>query len=374
MENKTECLPMNGTDYVEFYVGNAKQAAHFYQSAFGFQPVAFAGLETGLVDRVSYVLKQDKITFVLTGALTPDSEVAIHHKQHGDGVKTIALWVDDSKKSFIHTTEKGAEVNFAPFTLSDDDGEVVISSIKTYGDTVHTFVERKNYNGLFMPGFIAWNPEYQPQDTGLLYVDHIVGNVGWNEMDKVVGYYRDVMGFDQLISFDDKDISTEFTALKSKVMAIATALALITIPGYMTMHGARSADYDAFLTLTVVLYCFAFFHYCQTSKPKYLYYFFGFLLMGIMSKSIAAFLVLPALGIYALWDKKVLEILKSKHFYIGLFSVFAIVFAYYFTREQVNPGYWEAVQMNELGGRFSNTLEDNKGSFLWYYDFLVSML
>lgn len=219
MEDTTKCLPMNGTDYVEFYVGNAKQAAHFYQSAFGFQPVAFAGLETGLKDRVSYVLKQDKITFVLTGALTPDSEVAIHHKQHGDGVKTIALWVDDSEKSFIHTTEKGAEVNFEPRTLSDDNGEIVISSIKTYGDTIHTFVERKNYNGLFMPGFIAWNPEYQPEDTGLLYVDHIVGNVGWNEMDKVAKYYRDVMGFDQLISFDDKDISTEFTALKSKVMA-----------------------------------------------------------------------------------------------------------------------------------------------------------
>jgi len=219
MENTSKCLPINGTDYVEFYVGNAKQAAHFYQSAFGFQPVAFAGLETGLTDRVSYVLKQDKVTFVLTGALKPDSDVAAHHKLHGDGVKTIALWVDDAKKSFEETTSKGAEADFAPITKSDENGEVVLSSIKTYGDTVHTFVERKNYNGVFLPGFVAWKPEYQPEETGLLYVDHIVGNVGWNEMDKVAGYYRDVMGFEQLISFDDKDISTEFTALKSKVMA-----------------------------------------------------------------------------------------------------------------------------------------------------------
>ena len=219
MEDKTKCLPINGTDYIEFYVGNAKQAAHFYQSAFGFQPVAYAGLETGLTDRTSYVLRQDKITFVLTGALTPDSEVAEHHKLHGDGVKVIALGVDDATKSFEDTTSKGALPNFEPKAISDDNGEVIMSSIKTYGDTVHTFIERKNYNGLFLPGFVEWKPEYAPKDTGLLYVDHIVGNVGWNEMDKVAGYYRDVMGFDQLISFDDNDISTEYTALQSKVMA-----------------------------------------------------------------------------------------------------------------------------------------------------------
>ncbi|NQU32924.1 MAG: 4-hydroxyphenylpyruvate dioxygenase [Bacteroidetes bacterium] len=219
MESKLKCLPINGTDYIEFYVGNAKQAAHFYQSAFGFQPVAYAGLETGLTDRTSYVLRQDKITFVLTGSLTPDSEVAEHHKLHGDGVKVIALWVDDAKQSFEDTTGKGAEVDFEPRTESDQHGEVVRSSIKTYGDTVHTFVERKNYNGTFLPGFIAWQPEYKPEDTGLLFVDHIVGNVGWNEMDKVAGYYRDVMGFEQLISFDDNDIGTEYTALRSKVMA-----------------------------------------------------------------------------------------------------------------------------------------------------------
>lgn len=245
MKDKTSCLPINGTDYVEFYVGNAKQAAHFYQSAFGFQPVAYAGLETGLTDRVSYVLRQDKITFVLTGALKPDSVVAEHHKLHGDGVKVIALWVDDARKAFNETTAKGAEVDYEPKVLNDENGEVVLSSIKTYGDTVHTFVERKNYNGAFMPGFIEWNPEYKPEDTGLLYVDHIVGNVGWNEMDKVAGYYRDVMGFEQLISFDDKDISTEFTALKSKVMANDNMR--VKFPINEPAHGKKKSQVEEYL-------------------------------------------------------------------------------------------------------------------------------
>jgi len=214
----TNALPINGTDYVEFYVGNAKQAAHFYQSAFGFQPVAYAGLETGLKDRSSYVLRQDKITFVLTAALTPDSPVAEHHKMHGDGVKVIALWVDDARKSFEETVAKGAKPYMEPREEKDDHGEVVLSGINTYGETVHIFVERKNYNGVFLPGFMEWNPEYKTPETGLMYVDHIVGNVGWGEMDQVADFYRTVMGFDQLISFDDKDISTEYTALKSKVM------------------------------------------------------------------------------------------------------------------------------------------------------------
>lgn len=213
------CLPINGTDYVEFYVGNAKQAAHYYQSAFGFQPVAYAGLETGLKDRVSYVLRQDKITIVLTGSLTPNSPVTEHHKLHGDGVKIIALWVDDAQRSFEETTSKGAKPYIEPYTLSDENGEVKLAGIYTYGETVHMFVERNNYSGDFLPGFIKWEPEYQPNDTGLLYVDHIVGNVGWGEMDQVADFYRNVFGFDQLISFDDKDISTEYTALKSKVVA-----------------------------------------------------------------------------------------------------------------------------------------------------------
>lgn len=212
-------LPINGTDYVEFYVGNAKQAAHYYQSAFGFQPVAYAGLETGLKDRTSYVLRQNKITFVLTAAITPDSPVAEHHKVHGDGVRVIAFWVDDATRSFEETTQKGAKPYKEPHTISDENGEVVLSGIHTYGDTVHMFVERKNYKGDFMPGFIKWDPNYKPEDTGLLYVDHIVGNVDLGQMDEVAKFYREVMGFDQLISFDDKDISTDYTALMSKVMA-----------------------------------------------------------------------------------------------------------------------------------------------------------
>jgi len=215
----SQSLPITGTTYVEFYVGNAKQAAHYYQSAFGFQPLAYAGLETGLKDRTSYVVKQDKIVFVLTAGLTPDSEVTEHQKLHGDGVKVIALTVDDATQSFTETVKKGAKPHFEPREESDENGKVVLSAIKTYGDAVHIFVENKNYNGIFLPGYIKWEPDYQPEDTGLLFVDHIVGNVGWNEMDEVAGFYRDVMGFDQLISFDDKDISTEYTALKSKVMA-----------------------------------------------------------------------------------------------------------------------------------------------------------
>ncbi|OFY49263.1 MAG: 4-hydroxyphenylpyruvate dioxygenase [Bacteroidetes bacterium GWF2_41_31] len=219
MTNTAEFLPITGTDYVEFYVGNAKQAAHYYQSAFGFQPVAYAGLETGLKDRTSYVVRQGKITFVLTATLIPDSPVAEHHKKHGDGVKVIALNVDDAAKAWAETTGRGARSHQEPATMQDLHGKVVTSSIYTYGETLHVFVERNDYHGPFLPGFVKWDPEYKPEDTGLLFVDHIVGNVDWNEMDNVAGFYRTVMGFDQLISFDDKDISTEFTALKSKVMA-----------------------------------------------------------------------------------------------------------------------------------------------------------
>ena len=215
----TDFLPINGTDYVEFYVGNAKQAAHYYQSAFGFQPLAYAGLETGLKDRASYVLRQDKITFIFTSSLIPDSQIADHNKLHGDGIKVIALWVDDARKSYDETIKRGAKSYLLPIAYSDDHGEVVLSGIHTYGDTVHIFVERKNYKGIFLPGFAKWNPVYKPSGVGLKYVDHMVGNVGWGEMDNWVKFYHDVMGFNQLISFDDKDISTEYTALMSKVMA-----------------------------------------------------------------------------------------------------------------------------------------------------------
>jgi len=219
MNQQHDFLPISGTDYVEFYVGNAKQAAHFYQTAFGFQPLAYAGLETGLKDRTSYVLRQDKITLMLTTALNPTSSIADHCKLHGDGVKVVALWVDDARSAWEETLKRGARSYMDPQVNQDRDGQVVLSGIHTYGETVHIFVERKNYRGIFLPGFIKWDPLYRPEHTGLRYIDHMVGNVGWGEMDTWVSFYRDVMGFRQLVSFDDKDISTEYTALMSKVMA-----------------------------------------------------------------------------------------------------------------------------------------------------------
>ena len=242
---QNKCLPFNGTDYVEFYVGNAKQAAHYYQSAFGFQPVAYAGLETGQKDRTSYVLKQDKITFVLTGAMNPDSPIAEHHKQHGDGVKVIALSVDDCKSVFDEAVSRGAKVYQELKTEEDEFGSITTAGIHTYGDAVHIFVERKNYSGPFMPGFIAWDPPYKPENTGLLYVDHIVGNVNWDEMDKVADFYRTVFGFDQLISFDDKDISTEYTALKSKVMSNDNFK--VKFPINEPAHGKKKSQIEEYL-------------------------------------------------------------------------------------------------------------------------------
>jgi len=215
----SDFLPINGTDHVEFYVGNARQAALYYQTALGFQPLAYAGLETGRRDRTSYVLRQSKITLVLTTSLLPESPVADHHKLHGDGVKIVALWVDDAGKAFEETVKRGARPYREPLTEQDEMGTVVTSGIYTYGETVHLFVERKNYKGVFLPGYKAWEPLYNPTPVGLKYIDHIVGNVGWGEMDTWAGFYRDVMGFSQLVSFDDKDISTEYTALMSKVMA-----------------------------------------------------------------------------------------------------------------------------------------------------------
>lgn len=219
INSDADFLPINGTDYIEFYVGNAKQAAHYYQTAFGFQPLAYAGLETGLTDRTSYALKQGKIVFVLTTALTPDSLIAEHCKLHGDGVKFVALLVNDARKAFAETTSRGGKAYMEPTIHKDNDGEVIISGIHTYGETIHLFVERKNYKGVFLPGFIKWEPQYNPDTVGLKYVDHMVGNVGWGEMNTWVKFYANVMGFNQLVSFDDKDISTEFTALMSKVMA-----------------------------------------------------------------------------------------------------------------------------------------------------------
>ena len=217
--SSSDFLPLHGTDYVEFYVGNAKQAAHFYKTAFGFQSLAYAGPETGVKDKVSYVIQQNKLTFVLTTPLRTDNSIADHIYKHGDAVKVIALKVDDAAKSFEETTKRGAKTYLETTVLKDDDGEVVLSGIHTYGETVHLFVERKNYNGVFMPGFRKWESNYNPTETGLLYVDHCVGNVGWNQMNPWVKFYEEVMGFKNILSFDDNDISTEYSALMSKVMS-----------------------------------------------------------------------------------------------------------------------------------------------------------
>ena len=212
-------LPLKGTDYIEFYVGNAKQASLFYQHCFGFELVAYAGPETGVRNQASYVIQQNKIRFVLTSSLVPDSAISDHVKKHGDGVKVLALWVDDATQSFKETTLRGAVAFSEPKILKDEFGEVVVSSIKTYGETLHTFVERKNYKGAFLPGFKAVKNKLKVNPIGLKYVDHCVGNVELGQMNTWVDFYEKVMGFKLLLTFDDKDISTEYSALMSKVVS-----------------------------------------------------------------------------------------------------------------------------------------------------------
>tara|TARA_B100001250_G_scaffold162442_1_gene139625 strand:- start:1509 stop:2720 length:1212 start_codon:yes stop_codon:yes gene_type:complete len=218
-EGAQDFLPLLGTDYIEFYVGNAKQAAYYYKSAFGFQSFAYKGLETGDKECASYVVKQDKIKIVLTTPLNSKSVINDHIVKHGDGVKVIALWVDDATKSWEETTKRGAKSFMNPTLEKDEHGEVMRSGIYTYGETAHIFVERKNYNGVFLPGYTTWESDYNPESTGLKFVDHMVGNVGWNEMNKWVKFYEDVMGFVNFLSFDDKQINTEYSALMSKVMS-----------------------------------------------------------------------------------------------------------------------------------------------------------
>ena len=218
-EGAKDFLPLLGTDYIEFYVGNAKQAAYYYKSAFGFQSFAYKGLETGSKECSSYVLKQDKIRIILTTPLNSKSQINDHIVKHGDGVKVIALWVDDATKSWKETTKRGAKSFMKPTLETDEHGEVVRSGIYTYGETVHVFVERKDYNGVFLPGYTKWESDYSPEPTGLKFIDHMGGNVGWNEMNKWVKFYEDVMGFVNFLSFDDKQINTEYSALMSKVMS-----------------------------------------------------------------------------------------------------------------------------------------------------------
>jgi 4-hydroxyphenylpyruvate dioxygenase len=218
-EGAQDFLPLLGTDYVELYVGNAKQSAHYYKTAFGYQSLAYAGLETGVRDRTSYVLKQDKIRLVLTTPLNQDSPINDHLRKHGDGVKIVALWVEDATSAYEETMKRGAVSFMEPTVEKDEFGEVVRSGIYTYGETVHLFVERKNYNGIFLPGYKEWKSDYNPEAVGLKYIDHMVGNVGWNEMNTWVKFYEDVMGFVNFLSFDDKQIHTEYSALMSKVMS-----------------------------------------------------------------------------------------------------------------------------------------------------------
>ncbi|MBB1149117.1 MULTISPECIES: 4-hydroxyphenylpyruvate dioxygenase [unclassified Myroides] len=244
-EGAQDFLPLLGTDYVEFIVGNAKQAAHFYKTAFGFQSLAYAGLETGVKDRASYVLVQDKIRIVLTTPLTAESELNDHIVKHGDGIKVVALWVEDARKAYEETTSRGAKSYMEPVVETDEFGETVRAGIYTYGETVHMFVERKNYKGVFLPGFVKWESDYNPAPVGLKYVDHMVGNVGWNEMNTWVKWYEDVMGFVNFLSFDDKQINTEYSALMSKVMSNGNGR--IKFPINEPAEGAKRSQVEEYL-------------------------------------------------------------------------------------------------------------------------------
>jgi 4-hydroxyphenylpyruvate dioxygenase len=243
---EADFLPIHGTDHLEFYVGNAKQAAYFYRASMGFNLVAYRGPETGTRDRVSYVLEQNKIRFVLTTPLQPSSEIANHVLRHGDGVRSIALWVDNARSAWKETTARGAKSVQAPFTMQDKAGETLLSSIAIYGDTIHTFVERGNYSGPFLPGFIsAPLPDRVARPAGLLHIDHVVGNVGWGQMNTWVEFYEHVMGFRMFKHFDDEDISTEYSALMSKVMTSGNEK--IRFPINEPAEGRRKSQIEEYL-------------------------------------------------------------------------------------------------------------------------------
>jgi 4-hydroxyphenylpyruvate dioxygenase len=245
-----DTFPINGTDYIEFYVGNAKQASHYYRAAFGFKLVGYRGPETGSRDRASYLLQQGKIRFVLTTAIRPDlsadaKRIADHVYAHGDGVRDLALWVDDARDAFHKAVERGAEPVQEPTVMSDDDGEIVIAAFRIYGETIHSLVERRNYRGLFMPGFQPVAPHFNPPDVGLEYVDHCVGNVELGKMNHWVEFYAHVMGFRNLLTFDDKTISTEYSSLMSKVMANGNDR--IKFPINEPAQGKRKSQIDEYL-------------------------------------------------------------------------------------------------------------------------------
>ncbi|CAH0999031.1 4-hydroxyphenylpyruvate dioxygenase [Neolewinella maritima] len=260
----TDAFPINGTDYMEMLVGNARQSALFYQTAMGFQPLAYAGLSTGLRDRESYVLVQDKIRLVLTSPLVPGTDIGKLIDQHGDTVRTVALWVDDATAAYETAVARGATAHFAPMTESDEQGTTIRSAVKSYGDVVHVFVERSNYDGVFLPGFVAWEPSYRTEPVGLKFIDHMVANVAEGQMNRWVQWYADVLGFRQLVSFDDKDISTKFTALMSKVMSNgngrikfpinepAPGLKKSQIEEYLEFHGGPGIQHIAVATDDIV--------------------------------------------------------------------------------------------------------------------------
>jgi 4-hydroxyphenylpyruvate dioxygenase len=241
----TDILPLNGTDYIEFYVGNAKQAAHFYESVFGFEIVAYSGPENGIREKASYMVQQGKIRFVLTTSLYANSAISDHVRKHGDGIKVLALWVDDATASFHETVQRGAIAVSEPQYLSDENGFVIVSSIKTYGDTIHTFVERKNYHGVFLPHYTPYKSRTYKGTVGLQYVDHCVGNVELGTMNKWVKFYEDVMGFKLLMTFDDKDISTEYTSLMSKV--VSNGNGYIKFPINEPAIGLKKSQVDEYL-------------------------------------------------------------------------------------------------------------------------------
>ena len=240
-----DTFPINGTDYIEFYVGNAKQSAHYYRSAWGHQLVGYRGPETGVRDRASYLLAQDKLRLVLTSPIGPDNDISAHVRAHGDGVHDMAFWVDDARAAHAAAMAHGAVSHQEPTVLRDDNGEVIIAAIKIYGDTIHSIVERQNYRGLFLPGFVAVDSPYQPAGTGLKYVDHCVGNVELGRMNTWVKFYEDVLGFVNILSFDDKTISTEYSALMSKVMSNGNGR--IKFPINEPAAGKKKSQIDEYL-------------------------------------------------------------------------------------------------------------------------------
>ena len=244
-ETGADTFPINGTDYIEFWVGNARQAALYYRAAFGFELVGYRGPETGTRDRASYLLQQDKVRFVLTTPIRSTGPIADHVHRHGDGVRDIALWVDDARTAFAAAVERGAKPAMEPTVMKDDDGEIVIAAIHTYGDTIHSIVERKNYRGLFMPGYVPAESPYKPAPVGLKYVDHCVGNVELGKMNEWVKFYEDVLGFTNILTFDDKMINTEYSALMSKVMSNGNGR--IKFPINEPAQGKKKSQIDEYL-------------------------------------------------------------------------------------------------------------------------------